>query len=47
MEYYEKYNSKIKYKSSNIPHKLTINKVDVYNNPEIADAFNYFFTSIG
>ena len=31
---------------SNLPRKLTINKVDVYNKPEIADAFNDFFTNI-
>ena len=38
-------NSKIK--STNLPRKLTINKVDVYNKPKIADAFNDFFTNIG
>ena len=38
-------NSKIK--STNLPRKLTINKVDVYNKPKIADAFNNFFTNIG
>ena len=32
---------------TNLPLKLTVNKVDVYNNPEIADASNYFFTNIG
>ena len=32
---------------TNPPPKLTINKVDVYNNPEIADAFNDFFINIG
>ena len=36
-----------KIKSTNLPRKLTINKVDVYNQPEIADAFNDFFTNIG
>ena len=39
------WNSKIK--STNLPCKLTINKVDVYNKPKIADAFNDFFTNIG
>ena len=34
-------------KLTNLPRKLTINKVDVYNKPEIADAFNDFFTNIG
>ena len=33
--------------STNLPRKLTINKVDVYNKPEIADAFNNLFTNIG
>ena len=37
---------KSKIKSTNLPRKLTINKVDVYNNPEIGDAFNGFFTNI-
>ena len=45
IECYEKYNWKIK-KSTNLPCKLIINKVDVYNKPEIANAFNDFF-SIG
>ena len=38
---------KAKIKSTNLPRKLTINKVDVYNKREIADAFNDFFTNIG
>ena len=38
---------KSKTRSTNLPRKLTINKVDVYNKPEIADAFNDFFTNIG
>ena len=38
---------KSKVKSTNLPRKLTINKVDVYNKREIADAFNDFFTNIG
>ena len=38
---------KSKIKSTNLPQKLTINKVDVYNKREIADAFNDFFTNIG
>ena len=38
---------KSKIKSTNLPHKLTINKVDVYNKLEIAGAFNDFFTNIG
>ena len=38
---------KSKIKSTNLPHKVTINKVDVYDKPEIADAFNDFFTNIG
>ena len=39
--------AKSKIKSTNFPRKLTINKVDVYNKPEIADVFNVFFTNIG
>ena len=38
---------KSKIKSTNLPRKLTINKVDVYNKSEIADAFNDFITNIG
>ena len=38
---------KSKIKSTNFPRKLTINKMDVYNKPEIADASNDFFTNIG
>ena len=38
---------KSKIKSTNFPRKLTINKVDVYNKPERADAFNDFVTNIG
>ena len=33
---------KSKLKSTNLPGKLTINKMDVYNKPEIANAFNDF-----
>ena len=38
---------KSKIKSTNLPRKLAINKVDVYSKPEIADPFNDFFTNIG
>ena len=38
---------KSKIKSTNLPCKLAINKVDVYNKPKIADDFNDFFTNIG
>ena len=38
---------KSKIKLTNLQRKLTINKVDVYNKREIADAFNDFFTNIG
>ena len=41
MACYERYNWK------NLPRKLAINKVDVYNKPAITDAFNDFFTNIG
>ena len=38
---------KWKIKLTNLPRKLTVNKVHIYNNPEIADASNDFFTNIG
>ena len=38
---------KPKIKLTNLRGKLTINKVDVYNKPEIADTFNDFFINIG
>ena len=38
---------KLKIKSTNLPRKLTINKVDVFNKPKIADAFNDVNTNIG
>ena len=38
---------KAKIKSTNLPRKLTINRVDIYNKREIADAFHDFFTNIG
>ena len=38
---------KSKIKSTNLPRRLTINKVDAYDKPEIADAFNNFFTNVG
>ena len=37
---------KIKIKATNLPRKLTINEVDVYNIPEVADVFNDFLTNI-
>ena len=38
---------KSKIESTNLPRKLTINKVNVYHKLEIADAFNDFLTNIG
>ena len=38
---------KSKIKSTNLLRKLTINKVNAYNKPEIANAFNEFLTNIG
>ena len=38
---------KSKIKSANLPCKLTINKVDVYNKRKIANTSNDFFTTIG
>ena len=37
---------KSKIKSPNLLRKLIISKVDVYSKPEIADAFNNFFTNV-
>ena len=47
MECYNRYNWKVKNKIDKLPSKLRIKKVDVYNKPEIAYAFNNFFTNIG
>ena len=38
---------KSKIKSTNLPHKLTINKGYVYNESKVADTLNDFFTNIG
>ena len=38
---------KSKTKSTNIPRKIKIYKVGVYNKPKIANTFNDFFTNIG
>ena len=38
---------KSKIKLTNLPLKLTITKVGVYNEPDMADTFNDFFTNIG
>ena len=38
---------KSKTKSTSFPRKLTINIVDVYYKPGIANAFNDFSTNIG
>ena len=37
---------KSKIKSPNVLRKLIISKMDVYSKPEIADAFNDFFTNV-
>ena len=37
---------KSKIKSPNLLRELIISKVDVYSKPEIADAFNDFFTNV-
>ena len=47
MECYEIYNWKFKKKSANLPRRLTINKVDVYNKLEITNVFNDFFANTG
>ena len=33
-------------KSVNLPHKFTINKVDVHNKPDRVHLYNYFFINI-
>ena len=38
-------NSEIKL--TNLPRKLTLNKVNLYNKPKKPDTVNYFFTNIG
>ena len=38
---------KVKLKSSNLPRKITVNKVDLFDETKIAHEFNFFFTNIG
>ena len=38
---------KIKLRSSNLPRKITVNKVDIFDEHKIANEFNAFFTNIG
>ena len=38
---------KMTLKSSNLPRKITVNKVDLFDQTKIAHEFNYFFTNIG
>ena len=38
---------KVKLKSSNLPRKITVNKVDLFDQTKIAHEFNSFFTNIG
>ena len=38
---------KIKLKSSNLPRRITVNKVDIFDERKIANEFNAFFTNIG
>ena len=47
MECYERYNWKIKNKIDKSSRILAISRVDVYNKPEIAEAFVDFCTNIG
>ena len=35
---------KVKLKSSNLPRKITVNKVDLFDETKIAHEFNFFFT---
>ena len=38
---------KIKLKSSNLPRRITVNKVDIFDERKTANEFNAFFTNIG
>ena len=38
---------KIKLKSSNLPRRITVNEVDIFDKRKIANEFNTFFTNIG
>ena len=38
---------KIKPKSSNLPRRITVDKVDIFDERKIANEFNAFFTNIG
>ena len=38
---------KIKLRSSNLPRRITVNKVDIFDEREIANEFNAFFTNNG
>ena len=38
---------KIKLKSSNLPRRITVNEVDIFDKPKFANEFNTFFTNIG
>ena len=38
---------KIKLKSSNLPRRITVNEVDIFDEHKIANEFNSFFTNIG
>ena len=38
---------KMTIKSSNLPRKITVNKVDLFDQTKIAHEFNSFFTNIG
>ena len=38
---------KIKLKSSNLPRRITVSEVDIFDERKIANEFNAFFTNIG
>ena len=38
---------KVKLKSSNLPRRITVNEVDIFDKRKIANEFNTFFTNIG
>ena len=40
-------NGKVTFKSSNLPQKVTVNKLDLFDEIKVAHGLNIFFTSVG
>ena len=40
-------NGKVTFKSSNLPQKNTVNKLDLFDEIKVAYGLNFFFTSVG